>query len=442
MILPLRWKPNRNILFIIPELSPIFPHSVLDCEDEDVLHPPLGVLYISSYCRKYGYNTYIIDHMSEKTHTVEFLSQFICDNQINCVGISCTMSASYLAALDLAKLCKKLGCITILGGVHVTATKEHAAAEKYIDIVCYGEGEDTWVDLLTKLNQGQSIVGTPGIAYQSNGNVIVEPQRKFIADLDLIPFPDYDRIDIERYIKLDSLGILTSRGCTNRCLFCTSYCTWKQQVRFRSPENIIAEIDWLVEKYGYANKTLLFYDDNFTSNKQRVLELCELMQKRNYNIKWKCMSRVTGIDTEMFEAMKNAGCFAVAFGFESGVEKSLRLMKKGISLADIEKAIAICKATGLEIYGYFIIGFPWETREDINSTVDFIAAHPEVNSALNFLTPYPGTTFHDDPDKWGITLDENWTRYTNLSIVMQTPNHSAQDLYDAYTRYLICMEER
>ena len=213
-------------------------------------------------------------------------------------------------------------------------------------------------------------------------------------------------------------------------------------MRFRSPANIVSEIDWLVRRYSYADKELLFYDDNFTLNRQRVLDFCALLEQKNYRVKWKCMSRVTGIDVELFTAMKRAGCKSVSFGFESGVEKSLKMMGKGITVRDIEKAIDICDKSGIEAFGYFIIGFPWETKADFNATVDFIINHPQINPALNFLTPYPGTTYYDNPEKWGIVVGKDWDRFTNLSVVMTTANYSTQDLFDAYTRYLIYMEER
>ena len=441
MFFPLRWQSNKNVLFIIPELSSIFPNGVEDSQDVDVIHPPLGVLYLSSYCKSNGYRTFVIDQMSGNYYNEEKLIDFIQFNHINIVGISCTMSAVFDESLKYATICKNQGCVTVLGGAHVSATIESSVNNWAIDIVSYGEGENTWIELLKCLNSGLSISGVQGIAYKNLlGKIIIEKRRNLISNLDSIPFPDYDAIDIKKYIDLEALGIITSRGCSNHCTFCTSYCTWEQKVRFRSPENIISEIDWLVKKYDYGGKELLFYDDNFTLNKKRVLKFCELLCKKNYKIKWKCMSRVNGIDIKLFEAMKEAGCYSVSFGFESGVEKSLKMMGKGITLDDIEKAIDICVQTGIEAYGYFIIGFPWETREDFNTTVDFIINHPQINPALNFLTPYPGTTYYEEPEKWGITIDKDWKKYTNLSVVMTTNNYSIQDLFDSYTRYLIYME--
>lgn len=443
MILDLKWQPNKKVLFIIPELSTVFPNSVDDSEDIDVIHPPLGVLYLSSYCKARGYKTFIADQMSTDRISESELSTLIQLEQINVVGISCTMSAVFDKALRYAELCKELGCITILGGAHISATVSSSAAYRAIDIVAFGEGEETWAELLNCLFENKTIEGIRGIAYKnSDGAIVVEDRRPLISNLDSIPFPDYDGINAKYYADLGALGIITSRGCANHCSFCTSICTWGQRVRFRSPQNIIDEIDWIVEKYHYSGKELLFYDDNFTLNKKRVIDFCTLLQQRKYKIKWKCMSRVTGIDYEMFYAMKQAGCRSVSFGFESGVERSLELMGKGIKLSDIENAIDICVKSGIEAYGYFIIGFPWETKQDFETTVDFIISHPQINPALNFLTPYPGTTYYEEPGKWGISIDKDWNHYTNLSVVMTSQNYSTQDLFDAYTRYLFYMEER
>ena len=431
-------SPNRKVLFIIPELSTVFPNNVSDSDDVDVIHPPLGVLYLSAFCKSKGYDTFVLDQMTSEKREDLTLINLIQSEQINVVGISCTMSAVFDKALKYARICKEQGCITVLGGAHVSATVVATAAQNDVDVVVYGEGEETWAELLDRIYFQKNISGMLGIAYKNQiGEVIVEKRRPLISNIDSIPFPDYSCIDIKRYVDLSALGIITSRGCNNHCTFCTSHCTWEQRVRFRSPQNIIDEIDWIVNNYNYDGKELLFYDDNFTLNKKRVLEICNLLQTRNYAIRWKCMSRVTGIDSEMFEAMKRAGCCSVSFGFESGVERSLKLMRKGITISDIENA-----KVNIEAHGYFIIGFPWETKKDFDTTVDFIISHPQISPALNFLTPYPGTTFYEEPEKWGIVIDNNWSRYTNLSVVKKKKNHSIQDLFDAYTRYLIYMEAK
>lgn len=438
----LRWKPNRNVLLIIPELSRVFPNHEEDYAEADVLHPPLGVLYLSSSCRAAGYQPVIVDQLTEKAYDDEKLIKLIESMQINIVGISCTMTASFNASLRYAKLCKALGCVTVFGGAHVSATIQNTAEKDCCDIVVFGEREKTWVKLLESLNGGQDIHELSGIAFQDNyGKVLVGQRRPLIQNLDNIPFPDYDNINMHKYITQEALGMITSRGCTNRCIFCTSHCTWGQQVRFRTPQNILHELDWLVEKYDYDGKELLFYDDNFTLKRGRVLEFCRRLLRRNYQVHWKCMSRVNGIDSELVAAMKEAGCESISFGFESGTEKSLKLMKKGITLKDTERVIDLCTRSGMKVNGYFIIGFPWETKADFEATVNFIISHPEIDSALNFLTPYPGTAFYCEPELWGISVDEDWDRFTNLSVVMRSPNFTEQDLYDAYTKYLLFMEE-
>lgn len=442
MFYNLRNKPNSNILFIIPELSAIYPNDITDANEVDIIHPPLGVLYLAAACKNGGYTPSVIDQLSSRSYSQQDIEDFIIQNKINFVGISCTMTACYNAAIRYARLCKSLGCVTILGGVHVSATVNESAADEATDIVIVGEGEETIVEVLDRINNHQDIQGIMGIAYTNDeGKVVVEKKRPLIPNIDCIPFPAYEYIDIKKYVELSALGIISSRGCRNHCSFCTSHCTWQQSVRFRSPDNIIEEIDWLVKKYGYAGKELLFYDDNFTLDRERVIAICRLLQERNYGLKWKCMSRVNGIDKELFDEMAKAGCYAVSFGFESAVEESLRRMGKGISLSDMERALSICEESNIQALGYFIIGFPWETKADMEVTVDFIMRHPSMESALNFLTPFPGTPYYDTPEKWNITIDPDFDKFTTKSVVMRTSTYTTQELYDVYARYLAHMED-
>jgi radical SAM superfamily enzyme YgiQ (UPF0313 family) len=347
------------------------------------------------------------------------------------------MTASYNNAIKYAKLCKELGCITIFGGPHASATAESTIMNPYIDVVIFGEGEITLYELVKRINSNVSIVGTDGIVYKFRNSAFKEDRRERINDLDSLPMPDYESFNLANYIELEALGVMTSRGCANNCSFCASKCTWERKVKFRSPENIILELDYLCEKFQYRSKQLLFYDDNFTADIGRLYRLCKQMKEKNYDFKWKCMSRVSSISEEILIAMKEAGCHTISFGIESAVENSLKNMRKQISLQEVEKAIKLCVNAGIHVVGYFIIGFPWETKKDFNTTIDFIINHPEMESALNFLTPYPGTTFYDDAEKWGLKISDEWDKYTNLSVVMESESYTRQDLYDAYTRYLI-----
>ncbi len=442
MIVPLKWKPNNKVLFIIPPLSRISPNGIGDISTVDIIHPPLGMLYISSICKQKGFQTFIIDQIGDQSKTLDDILDLIKKEEINIVGISCMMSAVYNQAIMYASECKKLGCITVFGGPHVSATIRETASDSSVDIVTYGEGELTWVELLQRLNEKQSIAGVDGIAYiDDNGDVVIEKKRKRIENLDILPFPDYDSIDMSNYIKTSSIGIITSRGCNRNCSFCTSHCTWDSIIRYRSARNIISEIDWIVSKYNYSDKELLFYDDNFTNDRKRVIDLCAHLINRNYKIKWKCMCRVDNVDIELLSLMKKAGCYSIAYGIESGVEKSLLLMNKGICIEDIENAINITVEAGIKVTGYFIIGFPWETKHDFDTTIDFMVNHPQITSAFNFLMPFPGTTFWNDPDKWGITIDADLDYFTNLYPVMETKNYSKQDLIDAMARYLLYLED-
>ena len=182
VFLHLHGPANKKVLFIIPELSSIYPNNVDDSQEVDIIHPPLGVLYISSYCKAKGYKTFIVDQMFGPRYSDDDIIALIRNEKIEVVGISCTMTAVFNIAYRYAELCKTAGCITVMGGAHISATVESTASLNAIDVAIYGEGEETWVELLERINNRQSIQGIAGIAYRNNdGKVIIEDRRKLIV---------------------------------------------------------------------------------------------------------------------------------------------------------------------------------------------------------------------------------------------------------------------
>ena len=238
------------------------------------------------------------------------------------------------------------------------------------------------------------MTGIKGLAWRKGNEISINLPRPFIKDLDDLPTPMHELLPLLRYrmpyIKGPFTFIITSRGCTAGCLFCIKHVTYQYNVRLRSPEKIIEEL-WYLKDLGINNINM--YSDLFTVSRDQVMDLCELMIKENINIKWMCNSRVDYVDEEMLTMMGKAGCWLISWGIESGNEKILHDIHKGISLDKVERALRWSKRAGIMNWGYFIIGLPGETEATIRQTIDFAKKLPLDIALFHIAAPYPGTPF-------------------------------------------------
>jgi len=352
------------------------------------------------------------------------------------------MSANYKRVLEIAILLKKLDCIVIIGGPHISSYYNKAISNYCIDIAVIGEGEKTLLYILNAIYNKYSLSNIKGIAFKENNKIIYTGNASRINNLDNLPLPDYENIDMKPYIALESLGLISSRGCPNSCIFCSSKNIWGHSVIFRSAENVIKELDYFKRKYKYNGNELIFYDDNLTLNKERLYNICNLMIKKNYQYRWKCMSRIDTLDKNMLIKMKQAGCFSISFGIESANEETLLRINKNITINEVEKIIKTCNDIGVIFHGYFIIGFPWETKYNFKETIDFILKHQNIEASLSVLNPYPGTDFYENKDKWNIQIDETWNKYNQFMPIIKSKMHTDADIYEAFSYYLIYQERK
>jgi len=440
MILYTEKTKNKNIMFIIPPLTELYPNSVDDADEVDIVHPPLGVLYLSAYVKAQGYKTFVYDSLIKKLELKE-IELIINKNQINVVGIT-SMSANYEKALEIAAFVKNMGCIVIVGGAHASSAYKKVVSSPYIDVAIIGEGEVPLMNLLSAINQEQVINNIQGIAFKEDDEIVFSGQAPRIHDIDSLPLPDYDSIDMEPYIALQSLGLISSRGCPNNCLFCSSKNIWGRQAIFRSAKSVIQELDYFDEKFKYRGKELIFYDDNLTLKKERLFKICDLMIEKDYQFHWKCMSRIDTVTSNMLIKMKQAGCYSISFGIESANNETLFRINKQITTDDIQKVIRMCSDAGIIFHGYFMIGFPWETRENFMETIEFIRTHPEIEASLSILSPYPGTDFYDNREIWDIEIEEVWNKFNHLTSVIKSKNYSSSEIYTAFSTYLLYEERK
>jgi len=328
------------------------------------------------------------------------------------IGIT-MLTGTYRSTENVSRIAKELDkhIEILVGGTHPTVLPEETIKSEYFNYVVRGEGEYTFLDLVN----GVKIENIPGLTYINERERIVNnPDREFVEDLDSLPFPSRNiYLNDTRY--MDYGYIMTGRGCPFECTFCASKKVWKGHVRFRSPENVVEEVKHVHDKYG--TKLFYFVDDTFTLNKKRIKKICELLVESDLvDVSWICDTRVDTIDEELLRLMKESGCVRVKIGVESGSERILKMAKKKITKKQVRDCVSLIKKVGIDLTIYLMIGFPTETKEEMQETLDFARELDSTYYSLSILAPYPGTEIYDDIIRSGVKLPkEHWEYFFHQS---------------------------
>jgi radical SAM superfamily enzyme YgiQ (UPF0313 family) len=323
------------------------------------------------------------------------IENVISEQSPDVVGISST-STQYGPALNIAKIVKGLDSDipVVLGGVHPTALPEETIRNEDVDVVVRGEGEYTFLDFVEKVESGQSLKDVLGITYKEKGRIIHNPKRPLIRNLDELPLPArHLLVGKEDYIPGIFGRIVASRGCPYNCIFCASRRMWGNKVRYRSPENVVEEIKYVHKTF--VTPSFFFDDADFLVNKKFVSRICDLLIEEGLIINWCCQARADEIDGNIASKMALAGCTMIEVGVESGSDETLRRAKKGITVGQVREARRILAENFIDFDAFFMIGLPWETKQDIERTMEFMKElEPNTASFFN-VAPYPGTVLYD-----------------------------------------------
>jgi radical SAM superfamily enzyme YgiQ (UPF0313 family) len=308
----------------------------------------------------------------------------------------------------------------IVGGPHPSALPFESVEKAGIDIVVVGEGEETLKELCDKIEAKQKLDNVKGCVCKEDGRIKDNGSRPLIKDVDALPFPAFHLFNLGKYgnaqpirdYKKDarSFYIFTSRGCPYGCIFC-SKALYGRTFRPRSPENVLKEWKILVDEYKATE--IGMQDDIFNFNKERALEICRMIKQQGLDIPWITCNgiRTNHTDYDLLVAMKNAGCYRVGYGVESGCQRVLDFLQKGQTLGIVENAFKVTKKVGLESMGFFMIGNPSETEETIDATVDFaIKLNPTV-AHFTISAPFPGTQLRKLVEANGKLLITDWDKY-------------------------------
>lgn len=355
-------------------------------------HYPLGLGYLATKLNQLGENCEILDLSTGKVSLKEKIENF----KPSLVGISV-----YSTTLpDVKKLVSLLqsefkGAL-IAGGPHATLFPRDMLLGGF-DYVVKGEGEETLPDLINHMDNLSSV---KGIAFKKNGQIIENPDRNKIHNLDEIPYPDRNLYDLSLYKKNILMG---ARGCSNNCKFCSNWQITSGGIRKRSPQNIFEELLYLEEKG--ESKDLFIADDNFGVFRKDKLELCDLIINSNISINWAAQIRVDFVDDYLLSKMRDAGCNRIYFGIESGNQKILDDANKRISVSQSKSAIMIAKNKGMLVKVGIIIGLPGSYAQNLESLTFVKETLPDEISVHHFV-PFPGTEYWNNAEKYGIRIHD------------------------------------
>ncbi len=381
--------------------------------------PPLGIAYMASYLRKY-YNfnsTVIVDKEPNQLKA-------IIDQRPDIVGISSTTDA-FMDAIELATKIKETLDIPVLIGGHHMGLLPHKMP-KIFDVGVVGEGEETILELIKSYEKyggfdAKWLKDVKGIVYKDKEKIIVNELRPLIQNIDTIPYPARDLFKMEEFylkprriyssVKLArGTHMFTSRGCPFNCVFCSSAQFWRRKTRLHSADYVLGELKELVEKYKVEG--LYITDDLFAMDKNRLKEISDGIKREGYDLRFKIATRVDHIDPERVKYFKQMGIDTACLGIESGSQRVLDYLKRGtIKVEQSKKAIQMLKANGINIHGYFMIGAPGETKEDMMKTINFIKENPISSINICAVTPFPGTELWENAKQRGLVSDDmDWRK--------------------------------
>lgn len=370
--------------------------------------PPLGICYIAENLKQNGHTAILLDMgFHSPKNDEEWKKQL---EGVDFIGITAT-TLIYFDSKSVTQKIKSLNpnIPIVLGGAHASLLPEFVLKDSTADAVVAGEGETIMLQIANGEVKPEGIIKAP-----------------IIKEIDKFPFPKYSYLDLKEYFSFKgadrirwslpqpSISMIGTRGCPYACTFCASKSLFGRLVRFRSVENIIEEVDFLIENYGI--KSIYFYDDTLTLKPTWMKKLCSELAARK--MKWICGTRVDNVNEEMLQMMKDSGCKYISYGVESGSNRMLKdVIKKGTTIEQVEKILKLTKKIGIGIIANYMFGLPGETEEDMKLTLAAVKRLPADAAEFSIFIPLPGTELAGDLD---------WTQYESN----KNPYHGKSMVHD------------
>lgn len=401
---------------------------------------PLNLAGLASFIRLHGFDVQLWDYEHEGYREEDFLKR-LADYQPDIVGFSC-FSSNIKNGAELSTVVKKYNphCLNIVGGPHCSAIPEDTLREfSAFDIAVIGEGEIALLDICRSISGTKSVEGIKGIAVRKkNGEIVINKENHIIEDLDTLPMPALDLLNLNLYHTsmrgfssefLMVAEIQTSRGCPFQCSFCASFLSSRRKVRYKSVSRVAEEIKFYQQHFGANHINII--DDTFILDKNRVRAIADILY--DLNLTWNCWAHVgVYMDESFLKYIKDKGCEGLLIGVESGSERILKLLKKGLTVEKIKRAFSVINRIGFKnVEANFIVGsHPSETIEDIKLTRMLIKEIKPTILAVSIIVPFPGTETYNIMKKEGLINSFDWNHYVTYGAEpkWRTHNFSEKDL--------------
>lgn len=383
----------KRILFInLPNKEQITRRYMCSYVSPESLFPPLELIALAAIAREKKMDVELIDAIAEALTPEEVYARIeknTPDYIVSIMGLECIEEDCNEVEAIKAKF---PASNYILFGHYATQFPNEVLSKANADYLILGEPDMIFSKAMDAFNGLHELSDVGGIVFKTqDGSISQQGEDKRIPDPNVLPLPAYDLLPVDKYyepvLPRPYSMIQTARGCPYPCSFCVK--SYGSKLTIQSPERVVDEIQKLVDQFGI--KSLRIIDDTFTVNKRRVIEICKEMINRDFDLQWCCLSRTDNLTEEMLEWMEKAGCVRIYFGLESGSQRILDLYEKRIKVDEAIETLLLCRKYNIETTGFFMSGYPEETDEDFDKTIEFAKKAKLTFASVNPLTPYPGT---------------------------------------------------
>lgn len=427
-----------NVLLINPPIENMIknvPSFIAKVRDEG--YPNLGILYIAAYLKQNSDATVkILDAQIERLNHNQLKKKVenIAPDVVGINATSFTLIDAILTARDVKSVDKNI--MVVFGGRHPSIYPEETIGFPDVDFVVIGEGEITFTELVKSIGNGTAVKNIKGLVFRNRDKTIFTGSREPIRNLDELPFPARYLTPYKKYKHIMTKNkvfttMMTSRGCPYNCLFCDR--SQGNIFRARSPKNIVDEME---ECLNMGIKNIFVHDDTFTLDRERAISICDEILKRKLNVHLIIRTRADLVDNGLLGKLRSAGCEKVHYGIESGNERILKILKKGITKEQVENAVKNTKENNMEVLGDFMIGSPGEKEKEILETIDFAIRLDLDYAFFSITTPYPATQLYKAGLEKGIYHDY-WKGFSKNPTTDFKPKLWTEDLFeeDVYALY-------
>ena len=393
---------------------------------------PLTLAIIAAILRDNGFGVDIKD-CSNDGISFEQLGGIIKEFSPKLV-IANTSTPSIDSDLTLAGAIKQIDkdIKTVFFGIHPTALPEDVFnSNEDVELIASGEPEYTLRDLAIAIRDESELSNVKGLIYRNeNSEIVYNEKRPFIDDLDELPFPAWDLVNIQGYrlpiTNKPFLLILTGRACPYPCTFCAAGTFYGKKPRLRSWQRIVEEMKYVRDNYQVDE--FLFWSENSVVDKKHITDIAHGIENEIPGVRWVCNGRVDQVDEELLGTMKKAGCWMIGYGIEAGTQRVLDLMKKNVKVEEIGRAVKLTKKVGIEITGHVIVGYPGETKEDILATLNLVKKLDLDYIQVYCCVPFPGSELYEQAKEQGWIISDDWSMFEQNFSILTTEKLSADEV--------------